>query len=413
MSNISRQRYHNAPPATKKSLFRNPLLWIFFVSVTVITFVILIRNDNNVRVMTGGYILRAERELKRELPLVKRLLNIQVTGSDGDALRRAVESNNIEAIKILAHSDANLNEGGESETSAVHLASEKDLRPALGALIESGVDINQRDRIGRTPLMSAAEGDAAGALQYLLGLGANVNLQDNSGRTAVMYATARGNYSAVQLLLATGANANLLTNDGKSALHYAIDRGNPQLVKLLLDSGANVTALDRDGHSPLRYAMGKGNQAVVAVLKQAGATLEDSPQVVAAEDSTVTEAAEETAPSEPSEPPLEEEVTPEVSPEPTAPRKTRLRVVGKPIGTWERYKTITLTAVETSVRNAGTVTAEGVQVSVEVPNGETILLNGPDTLPPNKTAKYTVDTSQTIFRPGELRAKASCDNCLR
>jgi hypothetical protein len=88
-------------------------------------------------------------------------------------------------------------------------------------------------------------------------------------------------------------------------------------------------------------------------------------------------------------------------------------MVGAPKGTFEYGRLIYLNAVEVSVRNVGTVTASGIQVTATLPNGEKQQLSGPTELEKNRTAVYRASTSIAIVNAREIEASITCSNCRK
>ncbi len=96
-----------------------------------------------------------------------------------------------------------------------------------------------------------------------------------------------------------------------------------------------------------------------------------------------------------------------------AEESTRLRVIGKPVGTFETtFGTTDLKSASVKVRNVGTVEASKVVVTVSVPSGRSGRLHGPRTLAPNEVAVYSSDAVLLpVTSEGSLSAEATCSNC--
>ncbi|MBU4269310.1 ankyrin repeat domain-containing protein [Candidatus Dependentiae bacterium] len=87
------------------------------------------------------------------------------------------------------------------------------------SLIKSGANVNLPDSEGRTALWWAAERNLPEIISVLIELGANV---DGYGTNIPLHIAALdGNKEAVECLLSNCANANLIDEDGNSALHLA------------------------------------------------------------------------------------------------------------------------------------------------------------------------------------------------
>jgi ankyrin repeat protein len=89
-------------------------------------------------------------------------------------------------------------------------------------------------------------------VELLIAKGAAVNHQDDDGRTALMYAAENGDTLAVNALLRNGASVNLADNDGETALMKAAASScTEETVRGLLSAGADLTAKDHKGRNAL------------------------------------------------------------------------------------------------------------------------------------------------------------------
>jgi ankyrin repeat protein len=196
----------------------------------------------------------------------------------------AVETDDIHTAKLLIEKGANVNvtyrynngkpvkvfrpkEGGVveeevSDDTLIMFASRKGNVEMIKLLIESGADINARTSKGKTALMEAAYGDKADAVDTLIVMGADINIRDDENRTALIYAARRGTLETIQVLLGKGI---IFTNEDKNrafieAVHWYSDvLKNEKLnsinkIKFFLESGANVNGQDETGSTALMYA---------------------------------------------------------------------------------------------------------------------------------------------------------------
>jgi len=214
----------------------------------------------------------------RPRPDVARMLldrGADVTRADRDgntALMRCVDD--LEALKLLAHYDANLKHRNRRGQTLFGVAAERALYPGIGpvhsdsgaailAWLESmGLDRRERDHYGWTLLTYAAlakDREMAAALQtegFTLGIEDAVFLHD---------------VEAVRQRLERGKSANRPEPDGGTLLNLAIRAGDLRIVELLIENGARVTERRRTGMSPLLYAELIADAAIVDALVKAGA----------------------------------------------------------------------------------------------------------------------------------------------
>ena len=78
----------------------------------------------------------------------------------------------------LLDKGGDVNATQESETSALHVASENGHLGIVKSLIEKGADVNAKDRFDKTPLYLALEKGHVEIVHYLIGKGADVNSKD-------------------------------------------------------------------------------------------------------------------------------------------------------------------------------------------------------------------------------------------
>jgi hypothetical protein len=95
------------------------------------------------------------------------------------------------------------------------------------------------------------------------------------------------------------------------------------------------------------------------------------------------------------------------------PRTTTLKVDGTPRGVFKRFgsRPPTLEYVDILVRNEGSEPANGVLVSVVLPDGETLPLEGPGSLKRYEKATYSLKIGKPVSSNTPLRAKLDCENC--
>ncbi len=155
----------------------------------------------------------------------------------------------------------------------VEAAREGDI-DAIRALVRSGADVNAAEGDGMTALHWAAHRNHAEAVEVLLYAGARLELRTRlGGYTPLLVAAAAGADEALALLLEAGGDvAARTTPGGSSALHFAAASGNARAVEILLRHGAAVDARDAHwGHTPLMTAAAVGRVDAVRALLAGGA----------------------------------------------------------------------------------------------------------------------------------------------
>jgi ankyrin repeat protein len=225
-------------------------------------------------------------------------------------LWHAVDSGNIEVVKLLVEAGADVNAG--SWPPLCQAVDEKDTAIAE-YLIDHGANVDYPKDWG--PLQEAATfsiemvklllargANVNGGLQptihagirsghrdiveLLIQHGADVNAKDEWGRgyTPLQRAAIRGKPELVELLLEAGADISVKNDRGQTALHVPLDIRNsdyPQYqqsksaVELLLAKAADVNLKDKDGRTPLHLAAESADADIVTLLLDKGAKINE------------------------------------------------------------------------------------------------------------------------------------------
>ena len=155
---------------------------------------------------------------------------------------------------------------------------------AVRHLIESGADVNVAGGDGMTPLHWAAEHGDLEIARLLLESGADVAAGTRIGTyTPLHLAAERGHAAVSKLLVEAGADIAAATGrGGATPLHLAAAAdGGEDIVAALIEAGADVNAKERvAGQTPLMFAAASGRTESVRRLLAAGADPAVTTQVV-------------------------------------------------------------------------------------------------------------------------------------
>ena len=182
---------------------------------------------------------------------------------------------------VIALAAVLLMTGGETEAPVADAAMRQDIE-AVRTLLQSGADVNAAQGDGMTALHWAAEHDNVELTDMLIYAGANVGPTTRVGAyTPLMVGARAGNGVVVSHLLEAGADADLRTGTGVTALHLAAGAGSVEAVSALLDHGAGVDAKEvRWEQTPLMWAADQGRTESAKLLILAGAEIDAMSKVV-------------------------------------------------------------------------------------------------------------------------------------
>ncbi len=190
--------------------------------------------------------------------------------SDSTPLHHAAGFGDIETMKLLLDSGAEVNAKNRLEGTPLHWAIRRDDKTRL--LLKRGAEINSRTQNGSTPLyLASRRRDSHSVLRLLLDKGADPNIATMNGRTPLMAAARDGDVPAMKLLLAKKADATALSGSGAGTLMDAARSRSLEAVHLLLENGADVKARTKRNQTALAIAAQQGAEDVVKVLLKQGA----------------------------------------------------------------------------------------------------------------------------------------------
>jgi uncharacterized protein len=233
----------------------------------------------------------------------------------------ATRAGNLEMVKLLLSSGADVNQTDANNTSPLLLALVNGHLDVAAFLLEKGADPNITDGFGRAALFGAVDSRNAGyyanplagenkadsleLIEQLLKRGAKPNTQTTAvvpepgwqqtdgswvnftGQTPFLRAALSGDVKVMRLLLSHGADPNIATREGTTPLmaaagiNYVFGRTytnsseeSLQAVKLCLESGANVNAQNSLGLAAIHGAANRGSDDIVRLLAEKGAKLD-------------------------------------------------------------------------------------------------------------------------------------------
>ena len=159
-----------------------------------------------------------------------------------------------------------------SESPVADAAKEGDIE-AIRMLVSTGADVNEAQGDGMTGLHWAALTGSAEIAAVLIDAGADISAVTRIGGHTPLHVASRAGYApVVQALLTAGARSNEVTSTGVTPLHFAAAAGSADAVQLLLHHGAEPNAREPEwGQTPLMFAAAADRADAIPVLITGGA----------------------------------------------------------------------------------------------------------------------------------------------
>ncbi len=203
-----------------------------------------------------------------------------LTAQNADEFMEKVMRNDINAVKELIASGADLNQQNETYGhTPLIIACNYDYVDLAKLLISEGADINIRGKDGSTALIAAGS-NSQELVEILISKGADIKAKmvDGTGVfTQCINGILMGSVSIqlAEILLLKGADvdesATIGAAEGYTPLMKAARNNKLELVNFLIKNGANVNAKSMDGSTALSLAVEKGHNDIINVLKSNGA----------------------------------------------------------------------------------------------------------------------------------------------
>jgi len=219
-------------------------------------------------------------------------------------LHKAAWAGDIEWVRELLGSEADVDAGNSLGETALHYATMRGFVGIARELIAAGADAGAAAQDGWTVLHQAAMDGDAEIAGLLLGAGADANatddrgrfplgialrwrrkevahlLRDRSPRRDVFVASALGEVEALERFLEREPDlvtARYASGTGAEAdpLHFAVIWGQRAAAELLLERGASPRAASDNVEPPLTIAAARGDAAIARMLIRSGAPVED------------------------------------------------------------------------------------------------------------------------------------------
>jgi len=121
------------------------------------------------------------------------------------------------------------------------MAARKGNLEIIKVLLKSGANLNIASNDGMTPLIIASNTGNINVITLLLSAKADISIADKMNFTSLTHAASQGHNKACEILISSGAAIDGNIN-GPTPLLFAVMNQNESLARLLLKSGANPQA---------------------------------------------------------------------------------------------------------------------------------------------------------------------------
>ena len=189
-------------------------------------------------------------------------------GSESEALRIAIRSDNKEIAQLLITAGAPVNPSITALWSPLADAAFAKHFDMMKLLLQSGAKVDAPDHRGMPLLVSTGFFDPT-VTTILLEAGADTNAADREGETALMKASGYGVKETVKILIEHHADVNRKDLKGRTALMHAAAGHRSDAIPLLLENGADPNVRDNEGKSALDLADKSNNLGAIAMLSLA------------------------------------------------------------------------------------------------------------------------------------------------
>lgn len=198
--------------------------------------------------------------------------------SDNLLLDALNEHNFKEALYLLETGRACPNEiEDDTGVTPLHLAIESNQLEIVRILLEQGAEINIITKEGYSPLHTASQRGNIDILKLLLlKEDANIhehlqksdyyNIEYNLRGNAFHIAAICGHLNVVRLFLDHKANIDGMTKEHETAVYLAAEYGHLEIVQLLLSKGAYIGNATRNGETAFTIAVREGHLSIVKLL---------------------------------------------------------------------------------------------------------------------------------------------------
>ncbi|XP_054857616.1 E3 ubiquitin-protein ligase MIB2 isoform X2 [Eublepharis macularius] len=225
-----------------------------------------IKNQGRTALQVASYLGQVE--------VVKVLLqthaNINLRDEEGDtALHYAAFGNQAEVARVLVSKGANPDLLNNVKCTALYIAVNKGFTEVVQALCEYNCDVNLPDSYGDTPLHYAITADFKCIIEALTEVPTiDFTIPNRQGFNLLHHSALKGNKLAIKKILARARQlVDAKKEDGFTALHLAALNNHKEVAEILIKEGrCDVNLKNNRNQTPLHLAVTQGHMEMVQLL---------------------------------------------------------------------------------------------------------------------------------------------------
>jgi len=171
----------------------------------------------------------------------------------------SIIKNQIEELKKYLRQGVDVDILGEYDCTPLHYACREGNVEMLKLLINSDADVNKRSNYSTVypifdALSSFNDKNILSIVKLLINKGVNIDSVDSFGNTFFHYAVEKENVELIQLFIDSNCDINrTLRYDKDTPLHYAFFQKNREIILILVENGANTDQKNLYNKVPIDY----------------------------------------------------------------------------------------------------------------------------------------------------------------
>lgn len=198
-----------------------------------------------------------------------------------DALSYSARVGNLDAIKILLNSGAEVNfHTTNNSVTPLMAAIFHGQKNCVEYLLSVGANPKFKNYKNENALMLAARNDDINIYKLLIDKGIPINARDNSENTAMLWAAEQCSPRIISFLQENGADIFDVDKYGNTALHKSL-KNRTSTVGYLMENGVNINQANKNKNEtlPLSYAISKGNLMMIKYIINKCSRLNIEPKI--------------------------------------------------------------------------------------------------------------------------------------